>query len=65
MNSEVVEYSATRIALVVPSYNESEALAVFLRELLPLLPEDAAIIIADDSNPEISAIIQGRNRKFT
>lgn len=60
MNSEVVEYSATRIALVVPSYNESEALAVFLRELLPLLPEDAAIIIADDSNPEISAIIQGQ-----
>jgi dolichol-phosphate mannosyltransferase len=60
MNNEIVEYSATRIALVIPSYNESEALAVFLRELLPLLPEDAAIVIADDSNPEISTIIQGQ-----
>ena len=49
-----------KIVLVIPSYNESEALEVFLRELLPLLPQDSAIIIADDSVPEVSTIIQGQ-----
>jgi dolichol-phosphate mannosyltransferase len=58
MNSKAGTDSATRIVLVIPSYNESEALAVFLYELLPLLPKDTTIVIADDSSPEISAIIQ-------
>jgi dolichol-phosphate mannosyltransferase len=60
MTNRGIENFAARIVLVIPSYNESEALEVFLRELLPLLPQDSAVIIADDSIPKISAIIQGQ-----
>ena len=60
MTKKSIENFAARIVLVIPSYNESEALEVFLRELLPLLPQESAVIIADDSTPEVSTIIQGQ-----
>ena len=60
MTKKSIENFAVRIVLVIPSYNESVALEVFLRELLPLLPQDSAVIIADDSTPEVSTIIQGQ-----
>jgi len=60
MTNKGVENFAARIVLVIPSYNESEALEVFLRELLPLLPQDSAVIISDDSVPKVSTIIQGQ-----
>jgi dolichol-phosphate mannosyltransferase len=63
MTNHDVKFSTIRTALIIPSYNESEALVVFLRELLPLLPENLAIVITDDSVPEISKIIQGQLRE--
>lgn len=60
MTKKCIENYTARVVLVIPSYNESEALEVFLRELLPLLPQESAVIIADDSTPEVSTIIQGQ-----
>jgi dolichol-phosphate mannosyltransferase len=60
MTDKSIENFTARIVLVIPSYNESEALEVFLRGLIALLPQDSAIIIVDDSIPEVSTIIQGQ-----
>lgn len=52
--------SEIRIALIIPSYNESIALKEFLVRLLPILPNYVAIIIADDSEKEVSTIIENQ-----
>lgn len=41
--------SSIREVVIIPSYCEVEALPVFLRELLPLLPITTCVIICDDS----------------
>lgn len=35
--------------IIIPTYNESEALPQFLRDLLPVISSSTAIVIADDS----------------
>lgn len=60
MINELDKDPTVKTALIIPSYNESEALEVFLRELLPLLPSESAVIVVDDSTFEIATKIQGQ-----
>lgn len=46
--TQVKDLSVTK-AIVIPTFNESEALPQFLRELLPVISITTAIVIADDS----------------
>ena len=44
-------------AIVIPSYKETEALPVFLNELLPLMNDNDIVVIADDSPLEQRQVI--------
>jgi dolichol-phosphate mannosyltransferase len=58
MKDEKINENDVHTSIIIPSYNETQALVVFLSQLLPLLQKDIAIIIVDDSNSENAEVIK-------
>jgi dolichol-phosphate mannosyltransferase len=60
MRNEKISDKDVHTLIIIPSYNETQALAAFLSQLVPLLPKEIAIIIVDDSTWQNAEVIKGQ-----